>query len=105
MPALRQVGVVDAVGRVAAMTGDLCIGYAGDVAGDGFTVQANMMASPDVWPAMAAAYTDSTGPPRTASSTRWPPAKRPVATRAAACRPRSWSSRDPRRHSREVARS
>ena len=33
MPALRQVGVVDAVGRVAAMTGDLCIDYAGDVAG------------------------------------------------------------------------
>ena len=62
MPALRQVGVVDAVGRVAAMTGELCIDHAGDVAGDEFTVQANMMASPEVWPAMAAAYTDSTGP-------------------------------------------
>ena len=62
MTALRQVGVVDRVGRVAATTGALCIDHTGDVAGEGFSVQANMMASPEVWPAMAAAYTDSTGP-------------------------------------------
>ena len=58
---LRQVGVVGADGSVATWTGALCIDHAGGVAGDGFAVQANMMASPDVWPAMADAFTSSTG--------------------------------------------
>lgn len=53
---IRQVGVVSADGSVAAMTGELCIDHAGHLLGDGFVVQANMMASPDVWPAMAAAF-------------------------------------------------
>jgi uncharacterized Ntn-hydrolase superfamily protein len=57
---LRQVGVVSADGTVAAMTGDGCIDHAGDVVGDGFAVQANMMASPDVWPAMAEGFRVST---------------------------------------------
>ena len=52
------------------MTGAMCIDYAGDVFGDEFAVQANMMASPEVWPAMAAAFMDSTGRLRTACSTR-----------------------------------
>src|SRR5258708_19730508 len=30
--------------------------------GDGFAVQANMMSSPDVWPAMASAFESSAGP-------------------------------------------
>jgi len=56
---LRQVGVVAADGSVAAMTGEWCIDHAGHLLGDGFAVQANMMASPAVWPAMAEAYQSS----------------------------------------------
>lgn len=57
----RQVAVVDAQGRVAVHTGEGCIAHAGDQAGDGFSAQANMMASPDVWPAMAVAFERATG--------------------------------------------
>ena len=46
----------------AAATGELCIDHAGQVVGDGFSVQANMMASPDVWPAMAERFRASDGP-------------------------------------------
>jgi uncharacterized Ntn-hydrolase superfamily protein len=60
--AVRQVAVVDAAGSAAAHTGDLCIDHAGHHVGDGYSVQANMMASPDVWPAMAEAYEAATGP-------------------------------------------
>ena len=55
----RQVAVIDAAGSVAVHTGPDCIAFAGDAAGDGFSVQANMMASPDVWPAMATAFVPS----------------------------------------------
>src|SRR5262245_37318528 len=60
--ALRQVGVVGADGSVAASTGELCIDHAGHQLGDGFAVQGNMLRSPEVWPAMAAAFVDATGP-------------------------------------------
>jgi uncharacterized Ntn-hydrolase superfamily protein len=59
---LRQVGVVAADGSVAAMTGEWCIDHAGHLLGDGFAAQANMMASPAVWPAMAEAYQNSPEP-------------------------------------------
>ena len=59
--AVRQVAMVDAKGRVAVHTGERCIAFAGDSTGAQFSVQANLMASPDVWPAMVAAYTRSTG--------------------------------------------
>jgi len=59
--AVRQVAVVDADGRVATHTGADCIAFAGDVAGDGFSCQANMMASAAVWPAMAVAFTAARG--------------------------------------------
>ena len=55
---VRQVACVDALGRVAAHTGTGCIEAAGHEVGDGFSVQANMMASAAVWPAMARAYRD-----------------------------------------------
>src|SRR5688572_2155150 len=48
--AVRQVAVVDAGGDVAVHTGERCIAHAGHQAGEGFSVQANMMASPEVWP-------------------------------------------------------
>lgn len=60
--ATRQVGVVDAAGRVAVHTGAACIEAAGHHVGDGFTVQANMMWRPGVPEAMAGAFTASTGP-------------------------------------------
>ncbi len=53
---VRQVGVVDSAGAVAAHSGAGCIPDAGDVQGEGFSVQANMMAGPAVWPAMAEAF-------------------------------------------------
>ncbi len=61
MAVLRQVAVVGADGTVAVATGELCIDYAGHFVGDGFAVQANMMSTPDVWPAMASAFTGSSG--------------------------------------------
>jgi uncharacterized Ntn-hydrolase superfamily protein len=59
---VRQVAVVDSTGAVAVHTGDGCIPYAGHVEGEGFSVQANMMAGPEVWPAMEKAFTESAGP-------------------------------------------
>src|SRR5262245_58599252 len=58
----RQVAVVDGDGRVAAHTGDGCIPDAGHVEGDGFSAQANMMATDRVWPEMAAAFEAAEGP-------------------------------------------
>src|SRR5919201_567547 len=58
---LRQVAVVDGGGGVAVHTGDGCIPFAGHVRGDGFSAQANLMASPEVWPAMAEAFEATRG--------------------------------------------
>jgi uncharacterized Ntn-hydrolase superfamily protein len=58
---VRQVGMVDAAGRTAAHTGGACIPEAGHRLGDGYTVQANMMRSTDVWPAMAGAFEAAEG--------------------------------------------
>jgi uncharacterized Ntn-hydrolase superfamily protein len=60
--AFRQVAVVDAAGRVAVHTGRSCIAYAGHRTGDGYSAQANMMASQAVWPAMAHAFEGADGP-------------------------------------------
>jgi uncharacterized Ntn-hydrolase superfamily protein len=57
----RQVAMIDAKGRVAVHTGNLCIAEAGNETGDGFSVQANMMGKATVWPAMAKAYRDTKG--------------------------------------------
>jgi uncharacterized Ntn-hydrolase superfamily protein len=61
-PSVRQVAVVDSSGAVAAHTGERCIPYAGHLEGEGFSAQANMMAGPEVWPAMAEAFTTTNGP-------------------------------------------
>jgi uncharacterized Ntn-hydrolase superfamily protein len=61
MQAVRQVAMVDALGRVAAHTGQLAIPEAGHLSGDGFSVQANMMLKNSVWPAMAEAYRGAKG--------------------------------------------
>jgi uncharacterized Ntn-hydrolase superfamily protein len=57
----RQLAAVDSQGRVAAHTGSACIAYAGDVQGDGYSCQANMMAAEGVPEAMAAAYRAADG--------------------------------------------
>ena len=59
--AVRQVAMVDAKGRVAAHTGERCIAFAGHMTGEGFSVQANLMASERVWPAMAEAFRKAEG--------------------------------------------
>ena len=59
--ALRQVAMIDAGGRIAAHTGARCIADAGHIIGETFSVQANMMATPNVWQAMADAYRQATG--------------------------------------------
>ncbi len=57
----RQVGIVDAAGRVAVHTGEACIPFAGHVTGEGVTCQANIMVSERVWPAMLEAFIDARG--------------------------------------------
>jgi uncharacterized Ntn-hydrolase superfamily protein len=57
----RQVAMIDAAGRVSAYTGKAAISAAGHHIGDGFSVQANMMANDRIWPAMAAAFRSTTG--------------------------------------------
>jgi uncharacterized Ntn-hydrolase superfamily protein len=57
----RQVAMVDAKGNVAAYTGPKCIAEAGHLEGEQFTVQANLMAKPTVWPAMKAAFEKAKG--------------------------------------------
>ena len=60
---VRQVAMIDAKGRVETHTGPRCIADAGHVvdADNQFSVQANLMANDEVWPAMARAYRQSTG--------------------------------------------
>src|SRR5215204_2625240 len=60
--AVRQVGVVAADGRSAAHTGAACVPAAGHVTGEGFSAQANMMRTEEVWPAMAEAFAASRRP-------------------------------------------
>jgi uncharacterized Ntn-hydrolase superfamily protein len=57
----RQVAMVDAKGNVAAYTGKNCIPDAGDHQGNGYSVQANLMSNPTIWPAMAKAYEGAQG--------------------------------------------
>ena len=60
-PEIRQVGIVDAAGRAAALTGDRCAGAAGHRVGDGVSAQGNMLASDEVWGAMIDAYEKTSG--------------------------------------------
>lgn len=54
--AMRQVGVIGAVGPGAAWTGDGCTGWCGDHAGPDHAVQGNMLTGPEVIAAMSAAF-------------------------------------------------
>jgi uncharacterized Ntn-hydrolase superfamily protein len=57
----RQFAVIDANGRTGAFTGTGCIREAGHFAGDGYSVQANMMARKTVILAMREAYQQTKG--------------------------------------------
>ncbi len=57
----RQLGAIDACGRAAAHTGESCIRHAGEVVGEGFACQANMMSGETVPRAMADAYLAAEG--------------------------------------------
>jgi uncharacterized Ntn-hydrolase superfamily protein len=57
----RQIAVLDAAGAVAADTGPGSFPISGHLVGEGFSVQGNMLASEDVLPAMAHAFTAMRG--------------------------------------------
>ena len=57
----RQVGLVDAKGRVAAHTGSQCYDWAGHLTGDGYTVQGNLLAGEAVIEAMSKAFISAEG--------------------------------------------
>ena len=59
--AVRQVGMIDIKGNVAAHTGSRCIKYAGHIVGENYSVQANMMANGTVPKAMAIAFEETKG--------------------------------------------
>jgi uncharacterized Ntn-hydrolase superfamily protein len=61
LASVRQVGVVDAGGRVAVHTGAQCIPEAGHATGEHWTCQANMMARATVPDAMSAAFSQAGG--------------------------------------------
>ncbi len=59
---VRQLAIIDAQGDVAAFTGKNCIPAAGHQIGKNYSVQANLMVNDQVWPAMARAFEQTTGP-------------------------------------------
>jgi uncharacterized Ntn-hydrolase superfamily protein len=58
----RQLAIIDKNGNVAVHTGKKCIPDAGHISGKNYSVQANMMLNKKVWPAMAEAFQNSSGP-------------------------------------------
>jgi uncharacterized Ntn-hydrolase superfamily protein len=62
MAVVRQVAVIGASGAPAVATGQMCFDHAGEAVGDSYSAQANMVASPEVWRAMAHGYEQASGP-------------------------------------------
>lgn len=58
---VRQVAILDKLGRVSVFTGKNCIKYAGDLKGENFSVQANIMRFEGVPEAMAEAFKNTKG--------------------------------------------
>jgi uncharacterized Ntn-hydrolase superfamily protein len=58
---VRQVAMIDANGNVSVHTGKKCIADAGHHIGKNYSVQANLMANANVWPAMAKAFESAQG--------------------------------------------
>jgi uncharacterized Ntn-hydrolase superfamily protein len=59
--AVRQVAMIDRLGRVAVHTGARCIAQAGHLIGEQFSVQGNLLRDRHVWEAMAEAYRAAQG--------------------------------------------
>ncbi|MCE4613558.1 MAG: DUF1028 domain-containing protein [Desulfurococcales archaeon] len=57
----RQVGIVDSRGEAAAFTGSKCYSYAGHIVGEGYAVQGNILAGPEVLEEMARAFEATRG--------------------------------------------
>ncbi|MFX1604538.1 MAG: DUF1028 domain-containing protein [Promethearchaeota archaeon] len=57
----RQIGIVDAKGQTVAHTGKECMEWAGQIVGDGFTCQGNILAGKAVVVDMAEAYENTDG--------------------------------------------
>lgn len=53
---VRQLGIVDALGRSAAFSGRACVGWFGHQTGDQFAAQGNMLVGAETVDAMAAAF-------------------------------------------------
>ena len=60
---MRQVHLLDRHGASARHTGSECIDWAGHAGGDGISVAGNMLAGPEVLPAMLTAYAEASGKP------------------------------------------
>ena len=58
---VRQVGAVNVVGESVSFTGKDCVSYASSIEGDGYAIQANIMANPGVPEAMEKAYLSTEG--------------------------------------------
>lgn len=59
----RQAGVVDAAGRAATFTGAGCLHWAGGAAGEGYAIQGNILAGPQVVEQMQRAWLSEPGTP------------------------------------------
>lgn len=57
----RQVGIVDMHERAATFTGEKCLAWAGGTVGEGFAVQGNILAGPQVVEAMVEAFMHTAG--------------------------------------------
>ena len=57
----RQIGLVDARGRSATFSGGNCFAWAGGIAGEGYAIQGNILASGRVVPAMEKAFLRARG--------------------------------------------
>ncbi len=60
---VRQVGIVDYNGNLAVFTGKKCVDYASHLKGKDYTVQSNMMLTPEVPAAMAKAFEENSSLP------------------------------------------
>ena len=58
---LRQVGIVDREGRVAAYTGERCISWAGHVTGSGYVCLGNILVDESVVAAMSRSFEATSG--------------------------------------------
>lgn len=58
---VRQLAILDSKGNTASYTGKNCVDEAGNIVGNNYSVQANMMLNNTVWGAMSEAFENSKG--------------------------------------------